>query len=143
VAKEGKAMRNKLMRTSLLTPVLLTLLFVAGSSVSGQQFDKLSNLTLEADNPDYTGPCPNDIRLTGKFQVNEASLGLVYYQVIGADTDGGGALTLSDKGVRTVDVRFTQTGDRPEWRWHLSPDPSLLHQPKYTDNADYNLFTDL
>ena len=113
--KEGKAMRNKLMTTTLLTSILVALLFVTAGHVSAQQPSMISDLTVEADRSDYVGPCPRDIHLTGKFQVNEAGLGLASVQFV--HSDGileNGALLINDKRVYTFEVNLRRTNSWSE-----------------------------
>src|SRR5438067_970478 len=104
-------MKNKLMSASLLTSVFLALLFVAASYASGQQLDLISNVTLEADHTDYSGPCPKDIHLKGTFKVNEAGLGIVNVQYVHSDGTSGEPrpLTVNDKGVYTFEANLRQT----------------------------------
>lgn len=128
-------MKSKLMNTTLLTSVLLALLFVTAGHASAQQFDMISNVTLEADNDDYVGPCPKDMHLKGQFQVNQASLGIGSYQVIRLDGDGNAVpISLNDKGTRTVDVRFRQTNTWSN-QVYLRVTVSLPSGPKQFDSG--------
>jgi hypothetical protein len=96
-------MRTRLIRTSLLTPILLALLFVAGGQAFSQQIDTISNVTVAADNYNYLGPCPAAFQLTGKLQANDAS-SVLHYQFVHSDGSAGELLplTIDHKGGYTV-----------------------------------------
>src|SRR6266567_7497108 len=103
-------MRTRLMRTSLLTPILLALLLVTGRQAFGQQVDGISNVTVAADSYNYLGPCPTAFQLTGKLQVNNASLGVLNYQFVNSDGSAGEVmpLTIDHRGGYTVSATVQQ-----------------------------------
>jgi|GEM_PF-3164811 len=101
------------MRTTLLTSILLALLFVTAGHASGEQLDMISDLTVEADRSDYIGPCPRDVHLKGTFKVNEAGLGVASVQFVHSDGSAQESrrLPVNDKRVYTfeVDLRHTNS----------------------------------
>jgi len=126
-------MRNKLMRTSLLTPTLLALLLVTAGSVFGQ--DMISNVTVAVDYPDYTGPCPKDIHLRGKFQVNEARLGVASVQFMHSNGFSGHRDPLiNDKRVYDLEVALRQTNSWSDVVF-LRVTVSLPAGPKHFDSS--------
>jgi hypothetical protein len=132
---KGKAMRNKLMTTTLLTSILLAPLFVTAGHSSGRQLDMISDLTVAADRSDYVGPCPREIHLKGKFQVNEAGLGLASVQFVHSDgIVENGALLINDKREYTFEANLRRTNSWSEVVF-LRVTVSLSTGPKQFDSS--------
>jgi hypothetical protein len=94
--------RLSLIATTLVFLIVLSAVF-AHHSASAQS-GRISNVTIEADRPNYAGPCPTAIRLTGKLQSNEP-FGVVRYQFVHSDGTPGpvSQLNVNDKGGFTVE----------------------------------------
>ncbi|PYT09242.1 MAG: hypothetical protein DMF60_02950, partial [Acidobacteria bacterium] len=74
--------RLNLFATTLVFLVVISTDLVPHSASA--QLGRISNLTIEADRPNYVGGCPTTIRLTGKFLANEP-FGVVRYQFVHSD----------------------------------------------------------
>src|SRR6266478_3004912 len=77
-------MKYKLNLVAVTFGFLVALSVGSGAHSARAQVGRISNLTIGADRPDYTGPCPTAIRLTGKLQANEP-FGVVRYQFVHSD----------------------------------------------------------
>src|SRR5258708_32619955 len=89
-------------RLSLFATTLVFLVVLSADLVSYRaraQAWGISNLTIQADRPNYLGQCPTTIRLTGKFEANQP-FGVVPYQFIHSDGTSSAVshLTISAKG---------------------------------------------
>src|SRR5258708_4728048 len=91
-----------LFATTLIVLAVVTL-GLAPSSANAQA-GRISELTIAADRPDYDGPCPREIKLTGKLQANEP-FGVVRYQFVHSDGTQGAIsqLTINRKDAFTVE----------------------------------------
>src|SRR2546421_5118231 len=94
--------RFNLLATTLVFLVVISTGLVPRSS-SAQAWG-ISNLVVAADRPDYSGPCPTTIRVTGKFEANQP-FGVVNYQFIHSDGTSSAVshLTINAKGSFTVE----------------------------------------
>ena len=94
-------------RLSLFATTLVFLVVLSADLVSYRaraQAWGISNLTIQADRPNYLGQCPTTIRLTGKFEANQP-FGVVPYQFIHSDGTSSAVshLTINAKGGFTVE----------------------------------------
>src|ERR1700730_15051638 len=98
--------------TTLVGLVVVTLALAPGSA--NAQAGRISDLTIAADRPDYSGPCPTQIRLTGKLQANEP-FGVLLYQFVHSDGTSGAIaqLSVNTKGAFTVEETV-----RKETNWN-------------------------
>src|SRR6266478_1978210 len=97
-------MKYKLNLVAVTFGFLVALSVGSGAHSARAQVGRISNLTIGADRPDYTGPCPTAIRLTGKLQANEP-FGVVRYQFVHSDGTQGAIsqLTINRKDAFTVE----------------------------------------
>jgi len=100
-------------RFNLLSVCLVCLFSVSARylvphSVSAQGL--ISALTVGADRADYSGPCPVEIRLTGRLKA-EAALGVVRYEFVHSNGTPSAVLqlTVNSAGVFTVEETLRQT----------------------------------
>jgi hypothetical protein len=92
-----------------LLGAFLVLLFVVLAAhlvppLATAQVNMISELSIEANRSDYSGPCPKEIKLKGKLKA-EAVLGVVRYQFVHSDGTQGAIsqLAINSKGVFTVE----------------------------------------
>jgi len=104
-------------RLHLLATTLVFLIVLSAWLVphpASAQAGGISNLTIAADRPNYTGTCPTQIILTGKLQANQP-IGVVRYQFVHSD---GTASAVSQLNIDRKDAFTVEETLRKESSWN-------------------------
>ncbi len=104
-------------RLHLLATTLVFLIVLSAWLVphpASAQAGGISNLTIAADRPNYTGTCPTQVILTGKLQANQP-FGVVRYQFVHSD---GTASAVSQLNIDRKDAFTVEETLRKESSWN-------------------------
>src|SRR5205823_6723435 len=93
-------------RFRLFAATLVVLLVLAAQLVphfASAQANRITNVIIEVDRQNYSGPCPMEIRLKGRL-ITEGPLGVIRYQFVHSDGTPSAAsqLTIDHKGEFTI-----------------------------------------